>query len=548
MRLYINLLFVIILFVQCTKVDVPDAQLQLVDSISVANPDSAIQILENLLHQKRSDKKTRILFELGHLNYIQHNYDTSKYYFNRLLKREDASNQDKILSLRHIAYIHTNESKFYEAIHAFNEQLKLSEESNDSTEICGTWIDLAEIYREEKLWNEFDEYINKAKSYAELNSDSANLARLYNMIGAKLSTQKNYSESNAYLKKAISYLTKEQQIYIPYLKQNIAQNHEAQGKTHLAIMNNKELLNLYQTSNDQLRFARVSLNLFDSYAKLNMNDSALYFIRNAYRICDSLNFHNDKLIALNKLIAFYENQESYREALKLKFEHDALKDSLKQSESQFINQQLQENYNKEKQAIRQEAKESRRRILIILIAVLLITILLFLYLQVRKHLKLKSKEKDILLLQKEKTAKELELKRSEIFDFSTRLIEKNRILLDLEQELQLIKKSEVSPSQLNSIRQSLKTHLLNENAQSLIEEKIENANSDFFIQLKAKHPNITSDDIQLIGLLRMKFNTKQISEILNSSERAIESKRYRLRKKLDLQKGINLTEYILNLK
>ena len=90
--------------------------------------------------------------------------------------------------------------------------------------------------------------------------------------------------------------------------------------------------------------------------------------------------------------------------------------------------------------------------------------------------------------------------------------------------------------------------MLNENAQKLIEEKIENANSAFFIQLREKHPNITSDDIQIMGLLRMKFSSKQISEILNCSERAIESKRYRLRKKMKLEKGDNLIEYILNLK
>jgi DNA-binding CsgD family transcriptional regulator len=45
----------------------------------------------------------------------------------------------------------------------------------------------------------------------------------------------------------------------------------------------------------------------------------------------------------------------------------------------------------------------------------------------------------------------------------------------------------------------------------------------------------------------MNLSTKEIASILNISVRGVEISRYRLRKKMSLENGVNLTEYLSKL-
>jgi DNA-binding CsgD family transcriptional regulator len=47
--------------------------------------------------------------------------------------------------------------------------------------------------------------------------------------------------------------------------------------------------------------------------------------------------------------------------------------------------------------------------------------------------------------------------------------------------------------------------------------------------------------------LRMNLSSKEIAPLLNISPRSIEIKRYRLRKKINLERNINLNDYFINL-
>jgi DNA-binding NarL/FixJ family response regulator len=44
----------------------------------------------------------------------------------------------------------------------------------------------------------------------------------------------------------------------------------------------------------------------------------------------------------------------------------------------------------------------------------------------------------------------------------------------------------------------------------------------------------------------MNFSTKEIARLLNNSTRAVEISRYRLRKKMNLNHDVNLTEFLMS--
>ena len=65
--------------------------------------------------------------------------------------------------------------------------------------------------------------------------------------------------------------------------------------------------------------------------------------------------------------------------------------------------------------------------------------------------------------------------------------------------------------------------------------------------LTRTYPELTTADLKLCTFLRMNLNTKEIAEIMGLSTRSIESRRYRLRKKIGLSKKDDLINYLISL-
>lgn len=76
------------------------------------------------------------------------------------------------------------------------------------------------------------------------------------------------------------------------------------------------------------------------------------------------------------------------------------------------------------------------------------------------------------------------------------------------------------------------------------QEHFDFVHNDFFKKLKSIHPKITLPEARLCTLLKMNMTSKEIAEQLNLSVRGVETKRYRLRKRLDLSKNLSLEEFL----
>ncbi len=55
---------------------------------------------------------------------------------------------------------------------------------------------------------------------------------------------------------------------------------------------------------------------------------------------------------------------------------------------------------------------------------------------------------------------------------------------------------------------------------------------------------VKTNDRKLCAYLKMGLSSKEMASLLNTSVRSIETARYRLRKKLDMEQGSNLTDFI----
>jgi len=70
---------------------------------------------------------------------------------------------------------------------------------------------------------------------------------------------------------------------------------------------------------------------------------------------------------------------------------------------------------------------------------------------------------------------------------------------------------------------------------------------EFYHQLTSDYPNLTTADLKLCALMKLDFSTKEIAEISFSSLRTVQNRKYKLRKKFNLETEENLNQWIQNL-
>ena len=67
---------------------------------------------------------------------------------------------------------------------------------------------------------------------------------------------------------------------------------------------------------------------------------------------------------------------------------------------------------------------------------------------------------------------------------------------------------------------------------------------DFAKKLKTRFPNLTKNEERLCTMLKLNLSSKEIAALNNSTIRAVEMGRYRLRKKLNLNQEQNMIDFL----
>ncbi len=156
-------------------------------------------------------------------------------------------------------------------------------------------------------------------------------------------------------------------------------------------------------------------------------------------------------------------------------------------------------------------------------------------------------------IQNEQLQTELKRKSSELASSTMNQIHQNDILQKLDMDMANLsesvrredKKAQVT-HQIADIRNSLQEYLNQDDGWSKFEENFNLVYDDLMVKLTTRFTSLKLNDRKLCAYLRMGLSSKEMASLLNMSERSIETARYRLRKKLNLEAGDNLTEFIQN--
>lgn len=171
--------------------------------------------------------------------------------------------------------------------------------------------------------------------------------------------------------------------------------------------------------------------------------------------------------------------------------------------------------------------------------------------QMEFHLAEEKKEKELAKLRSKQLEVELKHKSSELSDSAMNLVRKNDMLQAIDQNMEQLSESvrrEETKARLvkkiGDIRKEIKMHMNDDDNWNKFEENFNLVYDNFSQKIMEAFPLLKKSDLKLCVYLRMGLSSKEMASLLNTSVRSIETARYRLRKKLDIDTGSNLTDFI----
>lgn len=166
----------------------------------------------------------------------------------------------------------------------------------------------------------------------------------------------------------------------------------------------------------------------------------------------------------------------------------------------------------------------------------------------QKESALKSSQEEIEKLKLEKLQVEIKGKNKELASATMHLINKNSFIDHVKLHLNsIIKKSKNNEvkNELQKVVVSIDRNIADDKEWEQFEIHFDQVHGDFIQRFKKSHQTLSPQEIKLSAYLRMNLSSKEIAALMNISTRGVEIARYRLRKKLEMERSDNLQEYIL---
>jgi ligand-binding sensor domain-containing protein/DNA-binding CsgD family transcriptional regulator len=162
-----------------------------------------------------------------------------------------------------------------------------------------------------------------------------------------------------------------------------------------------------------------------------------------------------------------------------------------------------------------------------------------------------AKKKEIKELKNQQLQYELRHKSQELASSTMNLIRKNEILLEIVDTLSKttddIRKNNDSIAiinRLSRVERTIRQNIENDNNWKRFEENFDLVYENYLKRLGEQFPELNVTDKKICAYIKMDLSSKDMAPLLNMSVRSIETNRYRIRKKMDLSRDVNLSDYL----
>jgi DNA-binding CsgD family transcriptional regulator len=147
--------------------------------------------------------------------------------------------------------------------------------------------------------------------------------------------------------------------------------------------------------------------------------------------------------------------------------------------------------------------------------------------------------------QEEMYKQEIAFKKKELASQTLHLVQKNTFIQELKENLEKIKKSpELFKVEFRRLVMLLKKESAEDKDWEVFKSYFSEVHNNFDNKIKAIAKDITEKEIRLASFLRMNLSTKEIASMLNVLPDSVLKSKYRLKKKLELSKEDDLTQFL----
>jgi xylulokinase len=149
--------------------------------------------------------------------------------------------------------------------------------------------------------------------------------------------------------------------------------------------------------------------------------------------------------------------------------------------------------------------------------------------------------------QNERLEKELKKRNRSLAANALQIDSLKENISDLQSELTKLIQQDKSNKLLKQIQQKLDKLVQHNTEWASFEEHFNFLHSNFFEKIKEVYPNLSIPELKMCAYLKMGLSNKEMSQRLNLSIRGVETRRYRLSKKLNSSPDFKLIEFLKNL-
>lgn len=453
-----------------------------------------------------------IYSQLGLIHYRQGNeYKAMEYYLLALKMDERLNAKSGIFTrLINIAGIKSNQKEFKSALETIDRAFQIVREMNDSLKISVCLTNKGEVYQ------------RMGKPEALRLFQEALMILGDNNIGQK-----------------VALLT------------NIGIAYKKQGMFELAQKNLEEASALAQKINIKYACCQAWMEIADLYFIQKQYSLAFDYVQKALNLADEINYLElqrdgyQKLSQYNVVAGDYKN--AYRNYTQYKLLNDSLFNEKKIRGMALLESEYKFDKEKQKYELEQTNQKlkikNQRQIIISLVTVSFLILILLFILYWSNKLK-----KKVLKLEIENINRELKYSQKEMASATLKLIQSSESDAYCVKMLENIKTNTTDEGEKDA--SSLINYYKSKSVYSNWEEfetLFIKVNGTFYDKLNERFPTLTPNERKLCVFLKLNMNNKDIAQITFQSEEALKKARLRLRKKLDLDRDINLSTFIQSL-
>ncbi len=526
-------------------------------------PDSAekycLEVINGNLTGKNALSKMGFAYNMvSIINKTKGNYSKALKYAALALdiQRKRNNKFNYAVALNTVAGILKRKGEYHRALDSFYKVLDISATLNDTVLQMEAYNNIANLYMDISNDSMAEEYYKKAIDlcYDTLSQEYAGL--LCN-LGIVKYNEKDYEGAITNYYKALSiYMEKGNILESAGIYQNLGNAYIEKKEYTEGINMLRKAYEVFKKENQLEDMSNVSLDMGNGFLKIQENDSAYRYISRALKTADSIKNFYIKNNAMNSLYRYYYKKGDYKSAIDIYGQYIAEKDSVTGIEVKNKILELKTKYETEKKENEitylkksQAIEKSKNRLLIALLVLSAVVFSLIIVIFVVRRKTEKQKQQLIIEKQKLKVdylAKENEYKSNQLATHALHMMQKNRLLKELQNELTDVEKSmdDTSRDKIRKLKRAITKNINTEKDWNIFKRYFEFINPDFFGKLKNRFPQLTNYDIRLAALIKLNLNNNEIATALNITPGSVKTSRHRLKKKLNLDKNTDLERFI----